>query len=314
MSDQIEDWAEREAPRLLARAREEAMEVAAARLRDRHVDALLRAAAAPAGSRHQERRSAAPSGVGLWVYGVIPGDAAGPGDRTGVDGGAVEVMRHGDVAALVTRVPLERFGEEAIKERLEDLEQLEALARAHDEILAAALAAGDVVPFRLCTIYESADSLRGTLGRDGAELAAALARVSGKEEWGVKALLGVPDAVASGQPAPAPASGADYLSRKRERRVAAEARSEAAESVVAGIHARLAERASAAVLSRPQDRRLSGRDADMLLNGAYLVPRESAQDFTAFVDELAQRYEEDGLLLERSGPWPPYHFVEGAQR
>jgi hypothetical protein len=213
----------------------------------------------------------------------------------------------------VTRVPLARFGEEAIKERLEDLEQLEALARAHDEILEEALAAGDVVPFRLCTIYESAESLRRMLERDGDALAATLARVSGKVEWGVKALLALPE-TASREPAHSPATGADYLSQKRERRAAAEAMSDAADVVVAGIHARLAERASAAVLSRPQDRELSGRDGEMVLNGSYLVPRSSGEEFTAFVEELGRQYREDGLVLETSGPWPPYHFVEGAQR
>jgi hypothetical protein len=231
-----------------------------------------------------------------------------------VEGGAVEVIRHGDVAALVTPVPLQRFGEEAIKEQLEDLEQLEALARAHDEVLAAALAAGDVLPFRLCTIYQSAESVRAMLEHDGLELAATLERLGGKEEWGVKAFLELPQPAASREPAQSAASGAEYLAQKRERRSAAEARGEAVDDVVAGIHARLAERASAAVLSRPQDRKLSGRDAEMLLNGAYLVPREAAPEFTRFVDELAQRYQDDGLLVEHSGPWPPYHFVGDAQR
>ena len=108
----------------------------------------------------------------------------------------------------------------------------------------------------------------------------------------------------------APASGADYLARKREARAAAEAARDTVESVVAGVHARLAERASAAVLSRPHDPGLSGRDAEMILNAAYLVPRGDAARFTELVDELAERHRPDGLTLELTGPWPAYHFVE----
>jgi hypothetical protein len=77
---------------------------------------------------------------------------------------------------------------------------------------------------------------------------------------------------------------------------------------VAAIHARLTERAAAATLGRPQDRRLSGRDAEMVLNAAYLVPREGADAFRSAVDELGRGQE--GIELELTGPWPPHHFVE----
>jgi hypothetical protein len=312
MGEGMERWAEREAPRLVAAAREEALQLAKARLRDRMVAALLRAAddpRVPAAGPEQRRPAPRPAGTGLWLYGVIPADAHAPGDCTGVDGGRVELIHGGGVAALVSKVPLDRFGEDALKEQLEDMERLEALARAHEDVVNAALAAGDVVPFRLCTIFESADGLQQMLERDGAGVAAALTRLHGKAEWSVKALFDATRAAATDAPPPA-ATGADYLAQKVERRATAEAMGDVLDDVVAGIHARLAERAAAAVINRPQDRRLSGRDEEMLLNGAYLVGREDADGFTALVSELAQRHEADGLILESSGPWPPYHFVE----
>jgi hypothetical protein len=82
---------------------------------------------------------------------------------------------------------------------------------------------------------------------------------------------------------------------------------------VAEIHARLSERAAAAALSRPQDRRLSGREAEMVLNAAYLVPTEEADAFRGVVEELGREHDPDGLQLELTGPWPPYHFVETPQ-
>jgi hypothetical protein len=313
--ERIEQWAAREAPRLMARAREEALQVAQARLRDELVSALMRASAAPPRPlpRHADQpEPRAASGLGLWVYGVVPGDASKPPGRPGVDGRPVELIQHAGVAALVTPVPLAEFGEEALKEQLEDLERLETLARAHDDVLNAALEAGDLLPFRMCTIYESADSLRRMLEREAVELAAALSRLAGKTEWGVKAYLKSGTARESAEAVQAPASGADYLARKREGRAAADARREAVDDVVAGVHARLAERASAAVLSRPHDRRISGREEEMVLNGAYLVPREGAEAFTELVSELARRHDAHGLTLEITGPWPAYHFVESA--
>src|SRR5919202_4077179 len=109
---------------------------------------------------------------GLWLYGVVSADAPDPPSLTGPDGRhRVQLLRHAGLAALVAAVPLGEFGAEALRERLEDLERLEALARAHEEVLDAALALGPVVPFRLCTIYEGAEGLRAMLERERAGLA-----------------------------------------------------------------------------------------------------------------------------------------------
>jgi hypothetical protein len=75
------------------------------------------------------------------------------------------------------------------------------------------------------------------------------------------------------------------------------------------VHRRLAEGAAASVLVAPQDRRLSGRAAEMMLNGAYLVARADAADFARLVEQQHQRHADDGLELELTGPWPPYNFV-----
>ena len=253
---ELERWAARHVPELIERAQAEALEVVRARLRERLAAALMEAAEARLATRPEP-----PGGGGLlWVYGAVGAD---PADLPpGVDGRPVGVHRHGAVAALVSEVPGERFGEQALKARLEDLDQLEALARAHEAVLQAAMEGGGVMPFRLCTIYASRARLDAMLEQEGPTLTAALRRLDGMQEWGVKAFL------REGEPAtaaPEAATGTEYLSRKRERREATEAERELSETVVAEVHARLAERAAAAVLGRPQDRRLSGHDAEMEL-------------------------------------------------
>src|SRR5690242_20136011 len=46
-----------------------------------------------------------------------------------------------------------------------------------------------IVPLRLCTIYASADGVRRMLEDEGDALQSALARLDGREEWGVKLLV-----------------------------------------------------------------------------------------------------------------------------
>jgi hypothetical protein len=145
------------------------------------------------------------------------------------------------------------------------------------------------------------------LDRERPALESALKRLEGMQEWGVKAYLA---ARAPAGKEPAPATGTEYFARMRAKRDATDER----DDVVAAVHAALAERAADAVLSRPQDRRLSGRDTEMALNAAYLVPQRAADDFRAAFDELAQRHADDGVELELTGPWPAHHFVAERER
>jgi hypothetical protein len=248
---------------------------------------------------------------GLWVYGVLDGDVAGPPPCRGVDdAGDVELIRHAELAAAASPVSLEEFGERGLRESLEDLGRLEALARAHERVLDEALRMGAVVPFRICTVYAGADRVREMLEREREPLTVALRRLRGMAEWGVKAyLVGRQDGATT---AAAPASGTDYLARKRTARDAAQTARRALEAAVDAAHARLRERAAGTVLSPPQDRRLSGREDEMLLNAAYLVADADAELFGSVVADLAQRLSAQGLELELTGPWPPYHFSEAA--
>jgi hypothetical protein len=281
----IAGWAARHAPELIARAEADALDAASARLQERLVDALMDAADARLTAPTRGESPDAPardtqSGTVdplLWVYGVAAADFNEPPGAEGVEARPVRLHRHAGLTALVSDVNRERFSEEALRTRLEDLEALEALARAHESVLETAMAGGAVVPFRL---------------------------------WGVKAFLRAPETVSAAGAATEAASGTEYLTRKRERRDAADAGRAATEDVVAGIHARLVECAGAASLSRPQDRGLSGRDAEMVLNAAYLVPVERVDTFHLLVQTLGRRHEPDGVELELTGPWPPYHFVE----
>ena len=296
----VERWAASHAPELIASAQAEALEIARARLRDRLVDALLEAAQRP------DRSTTTSSETVVWLYGIVAG-ASEPSPPSGVDGQPVQVHRHAGLSALVSHVPQEHFSQEALAQRLEDLESVERLARAREAVLEAALATVAVVPVRLCTIYSSLGALDAMLARESVALTAALERLDGMQEWGVKAFLRVAVPAAASDEA---ASGVEYLTRKRDQRDAAVAGREATETAVAQIHARLTEVATASTLSRPQDRRLSGRDAEMMLNAAYLVPAEGVPAFQAIVEDLAQRHDAADIELELTGPWPPYNFVD----
>jgi hypothetical protein len=295
-------WAAEVAPRLREQARAEALEEARARLRAQLVDVLL----GSAGPRAVDQQ------LGLWLYGVMDGDAGAAPECRGIDSAHdVQLIHHAGLAALVSAVPLDEYGESGLREMLEDLDRLEVLARAHHLVLREALRLGAVVPFKLCTIYASAARVADVLEREREPLTDALRRLRGMAEWGVKGYaVGAGDRVTGAEPA----TGTEYLSRRRDERAAAEAARQTLDAVVDEVHARLCERADAAVLSPLQAGDLTGREAEMVLNGAYLVADAGVDDFHRLVAELDGRHRRDGMQLELTGPWPAFHFSEAAAR
>lgn len=322
-------WAAEQAPRLLAQARADALQEARGRLRASLTDALMSAARArgadppaeipeappaEAGTAPEQSPARPDDRLGVWVYGVVPGETPQLPRCMGVDGRhPVELVRGAGLAAVASAVSLEEYEQSALEASLEDLDRLGALARAHERVLDAALPLGPVVPLRICTIYESPDRVREMLERERRSLTEALHRLSGATEWGVKAYLAAGDEAPAATPtAGDPESGIDYLARRRAQRDAANATRRAADGAVAQVHDRLSEQAVDAVLSPPQDPQLSGREHEMVLNAAYLVPEPRTEEFKSLVADLTRRHAPDGLVLELTGPWPAYHFTGSA--
>ena len=232
-------------------------------------------------------------------------------------------MGDGEIAALVSEVPLAEFGEERLHQNLNDVAWLEATAIAHERVLEAALAQTTVIPLRLCTIYASEESVRDMLARERPALTDALARLAGRTEWGVKvfadrnaledaAARRSEDVAALRADIEALPEGEAYLKRKQLDAVAGEEADLLVDECVDAVHGRLAERATEALLNPLQRPELSGRESPMVLNGVYLVEDAVTDAFHAEVDALKATYEPDGFEVELTGPWPPYNFVKSS--
>ena len=261
--------------------------------------------------------------LGSYVYCVVQaGEEPSLDGLTGVDPSfGVDVTTQGELSALVSRVRLEEFGAEPLRRNLEDLAWVERTARAHDAVIARALDAGALVPFRLCTIFSDEAHVRAMLERERDSLLEALERLRGHAEWSVKLLADSrkleaaarersPVLAATPDSGGARAGHAFFARRKADHAVRDEARA-MAETAAEEVHARLQQEAAATTLLPPQHPELSHRSGQMVLNGAYLVHRSQAAEFAGIARELHERHRGIGLELELGGPWAPYNFVTG---
>jgi hypothetical protein len=271
---------------------------------------------APAVASHQPPEAA----LGLYLYGMVRAGLDIPDQVTGVDDQHRVVLLDGDeLAAIVSTVPLHEFGEEPLRENLNDVAWLEQKARAHEQVLETLLESTTVVPTRLCTIFSDEEQVREMLSREGPALLDALDRLDGKAEWGAKAFAepgalerAVIERAGEGGDAEPTSPGVAYLDRRRREANARENAEEIADDWAQAIHEKLARYAAEALLNPLQRRELSGHDGDMLLNGVYLVEDSEVERFRKVAAELAEDYRAQGVLVELTGPWPAYNFVKNS--
>jgi hypothetical protein len=230
--------------------------------------------------------------VGWYVFGVVPADAR-PAAGT-------SLVEEGRLAAVAAEVSLAEFGDDALPQRLNDRAWLEEKARVHEAVLQSFVGVVPVLPLRFGAIYHDLADVRRLLTERADHFGVVLERVRGRVELGVKVWFD-PTRVAQ----PPAATGREYLQRRRDELSSARD----AASLAASAHERLAALAEGAVLNRPQPRELTGRDEQMVLNAAYLVP-ETGDDFAREVGRLGDESAAAGLTFELTGPWPPYNFAE----
>jgi Gas vesicle synthesis protein GvpL/GvpF len=252
--------------------------------------------------------------TGIYVYGVVPpetsptlfADAAQP----------VGLVTGEGLAAVTSRVPLAEFGHGALEANLQDPLWLEEKIRAHDAVLAVAVGRATVVPFRFGAIYESEDHVRAMLA-ERRDLVDTLARLADKVELGVNGYFDRNQLRERFAAERAPAaveetSGRAYMQRRQLERELETAVGEFAAATADAVHERLA---AAAEDARVNALRLSSGEGtrEMLLNGAYLVSTPDEGRFQDAVAELTAKYEPEGVVLELTGPWPPYNFAEATE-
>ncbi|MGW1163200.1 GvpL/GvpF family gas vesicle protein [Streptomyces sp. NPDC002513] len=260
-----------------------------------------------------------------YAYAVVGSSA--PLELTGVRGVAnapVTLVRSGPVAAAVSAVPREGFSEPALKAGLEDLQWLEATARAHHCVIEALAERTTVLPLRLATVYLDENRVRQMLGEREAPLAALLDRLAGHVEWGVKVYAEVPPPSAPPPSAPADppstaqagadpgtAAGADagraYLRRRRYQRQVREDAWRTAEEAVRRTERQARGLAVERTRHRPQQGGLARVPGENVANDAYLVPRRLSEEFRTRMQHAADDL--PGVRVDVTGPWAPYSFT-----
>lgn len=224
--------------------------------------------------------------MGIHLYCITSQAIQRPTGLVGVDGADVEPVEVGNLRAWVARL------EVAPAPTIERLQ-------AHNEVVDRLAASEAPVPVRFGQWFENISGLASVLDQRRPQLERALLRVRGAVEFGVRVL----DPEGSAVPAPDRSSGRAYLEGLARREGALDGARHRAERLATEI------REHAGSVIRAQSVRILPSGA--LLSVSHLVARHDTRAYAAVMTAFEEERPE--LRLWRSGPWPPYGFVDDVQ-
>jgi hypothetical protein len=244
--------------------------------------------------------------TGLFIYGIVPSDVEPTSDAQGVGEppGEVIVVRHGDLAALVSEVGLEEpLGRPA------DL-------TAYEQLLDGTAEVAPVLPVRFGTVVTGKDGVVDLLTAHQERFAAALDELEGRRQYTVHGRFDEQEFVGRFL---AGNESAAALARQVRGRPEAESREQ---------RIRLGEMISQAVeLSREAENRAlidavgghavaeaarpPSHELDAV-NVAFLVGADDEEAFVRAVEDFAEQ-RRDLVRMRLIGPLAPYDFVEPHQ-
>jgi hypothetical protein len=221
-------------------------------------------------------------------------------DAIGGRGDEIYTVHHGGLAAVVSDTPVVLY----------DPTRENALAHEHANELV--MKEFTVIPMSFGTVFRTKGDVIEFLKDTSDALRDVLSKMKDKIEFGLKVnwdpeivlqevetqneeIRRLKEEILSNRLA------STYFARMQLGRLVEQAMSERSDAYVREIYDHLR---NSAIASR-HNRTIGDK---MILNAAFLVERDSAEQFDERVHEIAQQYE-GRLRFNYSGPWPPYNFV-----
>lgn len=261
---------------------------------------------------------------GLYLYAIRPPAGFFPEIKS-IDNShyVFTLLVGGEIEAVVSQVSLKEFGAEKIFQKAQnDLQWIKEKSLIHNRVITESAEGTDgaIVPMKFGSIFKNKENLSKTIKKDSKKFHHLFKKLKGKEEWSAKVFVNpenmkeeiimndreiqkiqkkiasLPDGIA-------------YFKEKEledelERKKISEFQKWAQK-----IFKKLEQFADETKIGKILEKGLTQRKEAMILNPIFLINKKKLKKFQGEAEKLRKSLESKGLLIEVSGPWPPYSFV-----
>src|SRR5271157_1720522 len=256
----------------------------------------------------------------LYLFCFARSNLIGELEGTGVDGRyPLSVFRRfPNLCAILSEVRLEDFCGGAAELDMRDLAWLGPRALRHEAVVEEVMRHSPVLPARFGTLFASQERLTEFLDRHRTAISQFLERIADQEEWSVRGLLdrsqaghALTSASLAAQEAQLAAlpPGRRYFEEQRIRAGAEKELSLWLKETRRQVANHLRQQASDFCECPEVPREPPESGIEVVLNWAFLLPKSATLAFRARIAQMNEKHAMGGLVLELSGPWPPYRFV-----
>jgi hypothetical protein len=210
----------------------------------------------------------------------------------------VYTVNYRDLAAVVSDVPIG------------PLDSTRENVLAHEHVNETVMRDHTVIPMSFGTVFKTREDALELLRSAHEAFDDVLSKMQNKLEFGLKVLWDREAVIAEIEQEDedirrlrneiASQKGSTYFARMQYGRLVEAALQGRSERYVSGILEELRAAAVAARINKPLGDK-------MILNGAFLVSRDSEGAFDQSIKQVAAQHEK--LTFKYTGPWPPYNFV-----
>lgn len=256
---------------------------------------------------------------GTYLYCFARSDAVSGLEAIGVDGRpGVEAIEVGGTAAVCSQVSLDEFRADPDLDQGLNPDWLIPRACRHEKVIEEVMTRSPVLPVRFGALFSSGFSVKATLARQLPQINRFLEYIADKQEWAVKGFVDSktaeawllesdPALVARRQSLPE-SPGKRYFQEKQLGAAAQRQVKQWKRTVAVQVGDALKDVATESRVLKRQPSQLTGKTEEMVLNLAFLLPRNRIEEFRDQVDSVGASYGAQGLTLECTGPWPPFSF------
>jgi hypothetical protein len=266
----------------------------------------------------------------LYVYGMVPTNEKEnfpTFDHLGFDNKHPIIFKEiGKITAIVCNLDQDEFTKERIDELVQDPKWVEEKATHHHLVLSELHKNCTVIPLKFCTIYSSSQNLFEELNKKHDEIIDLLIKFKQRDGWNLKVYCDIekiqtyvnekdPAIIEMKEDIKKMKPGKQFLMKKKLEKKKSEKVKMEIERLSTMLDEQLKQYSFEYKEKKLWNKQITGRSEEMVSNRVYLVSNgEPLKNFKKQASKFLSDYKEYGFLLEITGPWPPYDFLDNKTR